>query len=119
MRKLLALSFVSVLCCVSICSAELETPEKLAPSEGVPGRGVRPMLRRFKANEEAQAIVSGEGQTCLGLYVFDADGNCVAKDDLTAPESSDDLNVRWIPHEAATYSVEVRNGGIFPNTYEF
>ena len=116
--RLLILSAAGVLLGVSIVSADLETPEKLAAVE-IPGLGARATLRRFKANEEAQAIVSGKGSTCLGLYVFDANGNCVAKDDLTAPESSDDLTVKWVPHEAAAYSVEVRNGGIMPNSYEF
>jgi hypothetical protein len=119
MRKLLGLSVVGVLIGVSIGSADLETPERQGPKIGIPGMGTRATFRRFKANEEAQAIVSGDGDTCLGLYVFDANGNCVARDDLTAPESSDDLTVKWVPHVAAEYSVEVRNGSTNPNAFEF
>jgi hypothetical protein len=104
---------------VSTTSAELETPEKLGPKTRISGMGVHSALRRFKANEAAQLIISGDGDTCLGVYVFDAHGNCVAKDDMTSPESSDDLTARWIPHEAAGFIVEVRNGGISPNGFEF
>jgi len=119
MRKLLALSLLGVLWCVSWGSADLVTPRKLGPPRELPGLGNHATLERFKGNEPAWIQVSGEADTCLGLYVFDADGNCVAKDDRTTPQSSDDLAVEWIPPDTATYSVEVRNGGTIKNAYEY
>src|SRR4051812_42675202 len=104
MRKLMAGSLLGVLLCVSMGSADLVTPRKLGGLERIPALGVRSTIERFKANEPASVVISGEGETCLGLYVFDGNGNCVAKDDFTSPHSSDDLAVNWIPPETAAYS---------------
>ena len=118
MRKLLAFSLLGVSLCVSLGDASLVTPRKLGDPERIAGLGVRATIERFKANERASAIVSGDGESCLGLYIFDAQGNCIAKDDVTAPQSSDDLTVEWFPAAAAAYSVEVRNAGIGVNQFE-
>lgn len=119
MRKLLVGSLLGMLLCVSIGSADLVAPRKFGAKENIPGLGIRSTIERFKANEPASVIISGDGDTCLGLYIFDGNGNCVAKDDFTSPHSSDDLAVEWIPPETAPYAIEVRNAGITFNAYEF
>lgn len=117
MRKLLAGSVLAILLCVSFSSAELVTPRKLGHAEAVAGMSVRATLEKFKPNERASVIVSGKGATCLGLYVFDAQGNCIAKDDVTPAQASDDLTVEWVPLESAC-SVEVRNFGNSANAFD-
>ena len=74
--------------------------------------------KTFKPNERALVIVSGNYQSCLGVYVFDSQGNCVAKDDTSDPQAADDLVTDWIPAEQARYSIEVRNAGMMPNSFQ-
>ena len=118
MRWTPALILAGSLLCVSLATADLITPSKLGPKVAIPGIGRRAISERFKANEPARAIVSGDGDTCLGLYIFDTHGNCVAKDDSTSPVSSDDLAVEWFPAGLHPYSVEVWNGGYLPSEFE-
>jgi hypothetical protein len=118
MRKILALSVLTALFCVSLGSADLVTPRKLDPNEKIAPMSVRSYVAAFKASERARAIVSGRGQTCMGLYVFDAQGNCLAKDDMTVPKVCDDLNVEWIPPVEGRCSVEIRNLGHDVNEYQ-
>src|SRR5689334_1162504 len=58
----------------------------------------------FKGGERACVIALGNGRTYLGLYVYDAHGNCIAWDDEGRPRSRpgqtstvDDLAVDWFP----------------------
>jgi hypothetical protein len=117
MRLTLMATLLALLVCVSFGSADRVEPKKFEPKEQILPMTARSYIAAFKADEPAEAIVSGNGQACLGLYVFDADGNCVAMDDWTAPQSCDDLGVQWIPNAAARYSVVVRNAGPDVNPY--
>jgi hypothetical protein len=55
----------------------------------------------------------------MGLYVFDSQGNCVAKDDLSSrPATADDLIVQWYPDEQDRYCVDLRNAGVDNNEYQ-
>jgi hypothetical protein len=66
--------------------------------------------------ERTCAIVAtnpGE-RAVLGLYAYDAHGNCVARDEFNEVGSKgrtafDQVSVEWFPQAAATYTVEVRN----------
>jgi hypothetical protein len=109
---------VAVLACVSLGNADLVFPRERQVKQDIPGLRLRSYIDTFKANERALVIVSGNYQSCLGVYVFDAQGNCVAKDDLSSPQTADDLATEWIPPEQARYSVEVRNAGVMPNSFE-
>jgi len=116
-RRLLGclLALVVLGLCVSLGSADLVTDRPPAEDQGVPPGGVRSYVETFKGNKRALVIASGKGDTCLGLYVFDAHGNCVAHDDLTTPQTSDDLAAEWFPAETARYDVEIYNGGTDKN----
>jgi hypothetical protein len=118
MRIVLAASLIAILACVSFSSADLVTPKKLGHGERILGMSTRATLEKFKADEWASVVVSGVGEACLGLYVFDARGNCVAHDDFTSPQASDDLTVEWIPADTTMFSVEVRNAGIGMDMYD-
>jgi hypothetical protein len=68
----------------------------------------------FVGTEKAAVACMGNHKTYLGLYVYDANGNCVAWDDLVATKGrspTDGLAVEWYPPETATYNVEVVNFG--------
>ena len=123
MRKLLPSCIAGVLLFVSLGSADLVTPRRLSSPELVHGMAVRSTIEKFKANEPVRIMVTGfqsesfQGETCLALYLFDAHGNCVAKDDRTSAQSSDKLAVVWVPPDANPCYVEVRNTGLTPNAY--
>lgn len=70
----------------------------------------------YASHKRACAIVSGDGRTYLGLYVFDRWGNCVARDDYTGSNAArDDLAVEWFPPDVGAYTVDVINFGRAPN----
>jgi hypothetical protein len=118
MRAKFAWSVLTILLGVSIATAGLVLPRQRDVDQRIDGHRLRGYIEAFKANERALVIVSGIGNTCLGLYVFDAQGNCIARDDLSDPQTADDLITEWIPIEQARYSIEVRNGGIASNEYQ-
>lgn len=118
MQKLLAGGLLGLLMCVAWSSAELVTPRPVEPKERIAGMSVRSYVEHFKENDRALVMASGDSSTCLAVYVFDGQGNCVAKDDLSFRDSTDDLAAEWIPPATARYSVEIRNGGIVPNVYQ-
>ena len=75
------------------------------------------IVERFEGQKRASAIVVGDGQTYLGIYVFDQWGNCVAKDDSSGSLAArDDLAVEWFPPEISTYTIDVCNFGRSTNT---
>lgn len=117
MRSILAFGLVALFLCVSVGSADLREPRLFQPEERIPPMSARSYFGLYKADEPAQAQVSGIGASCLGLYVFDADGNCVALDDVTTPQSCDELGVQWIANATGRYSVEVRNAGLDMTKY--
>jgi hypothetical protein len=72
----------------------------------------------FRGGERAGVVVSGNGSTQMGLYVYDEHGNCVGSDDQGGQGVYDDLAVVWFPPRTARYTIEVRNLGPLPNTFE-
>jgi hypothetical protein len=118
MRRKLIGTLFTVFLCVSLGSADLVLPRKRDLKQDIAGLRIRSYTDTFKPSERALVIVSGNYQSCLGLYVFDAQGNCVAKDDMSDPQAADDLVTEWIPAEQGRYSIEVRNAGIMPNSFQ-
>lgn len=118
MRTKLGWSLLTVLLGVSIAAAGLVLPRNRDVDQRIDGRRVRAYVEAFKANERALVIVSGSYNSCLSVYVFDAQGNCVAKDDMSDPQTADDLITEWIPLEQARYSIEVRNAGVASNEFQ-
>lgn len=118
MRVLLPSSLLAVLLCVSLGSADLVAPRKLEATPSITAFSARSTIESFKPNEGAKVILSGRtSDTILGLYVFDSQGNCVAKDDDTTPQNGVDLAVEWTPSDVAPYAVEVHNVGMNGNAY--
>lgn len=61
--------------------------------------------------ERSCVIASGQGASPLALYVFDAHGNCVARDEPVAARSGDDVAVEWFPATAGVFTIELCNAG--------
>lgn len=67
----------------------------------------------FVANELAEILVSGDGDTDLDLYVYDSNGNLIAKD----TDYSDDCYVRWVPAWTGRYTIRIVNRGPVYNRF--
>lgn len=67
----------------------------------------------FIANELAEILVSGDGDTDLDLYVYDSNGNLIAKD----TDYTDDCYVRWVPAWTGRFIVKIVNRGPVYNRY--
>lgn len=68
---------------------------------------------KFWGGQLAEILVSGDGDTDLDLYVFDENGNLIAKDD----DNTDDCYVRFIPKWTGSFKVVVKNLGNVYNRY--
>jgi hypothetical protein len=119
MGKVLPCCVVALFFFAALGSADLVTPRKAVDSQTIRGFTTRSTLERYKPNEGAMVILSGKlPSTVLNLYVFDAQGNCVAMDDRTTPQNSVDLSLEWVPAEQTPYFVEVRNAGLAGTQYD-
>ena len=67
----------------------------------------------FIADELAEILVSGDGDTDLDLYVYDSNGNLIEKD----TDYTDDCYVRWVPKWTGRFIVKIVNRGPIYNRY--
>jgi hypothetical protein len=67
----------------------------------------------FRAGELAFVVVSGDGDTDLDLYVYDANGNLIASDS----DPSDDCVVGFTPRWTGSFTIRIVNRGPFANRY--
>jgi hypothetical protein len=65
----------------------------------------------FVANKLAEFVLIGDGDTDIDVYVFDAQGNEVAKDEDPAEYGSDLCVCRWTPSEEQEYTIRIINRG--------
>lgn len=68
---------------------------------------------RFVGGRTAEVAVSGDGDTDLDLYVYDANGNLIGKD----ISYSDDCYVSWVPRWTGNFKIKVVNRGRIANRY--
>ena len=73
----------------------------------VNGRSYIDYTASFAANQLAEIFVSGDGDTDLDLYVYDSNGNLVAR----STDYSDDCYVCWIPAWTGRYIIRIVNRG--------
>lgn len=67
---------------------------------------------KFWANELAEVLVSGDGDTDLDLYVYDENGNLIASD----TDYTDDCYVRFFPAWTGLFRIKIVNrGGVYNN----
>jgi hypothetical protein len=117
MRPSLLCAPLALLVCVSLGDADLVVPRPYGREERVAPLSTRSYLAEFKTDEPAKVQLSGGGNSSLGLYVFDAHGNCLKWDDLTTPRACDELLLEWIPSAGGRCAVAVHNGGLDVNEY--
>lgn len=81
-------------------------------TDRVYGKDVNSYQVKFWANELAEVCVSGDGDTDLDLYVYDANGNLIGSDS----DYTDECVVRWVPAWTGNFVIKVVNrGAIFNN----
>jgi hypothetical protein len=105
------------------------SPATPTEKKAIPSRPLSPYYFSLmcNANERTCVIAHGSGRTPVGLYIYDAHGNCITRDepvlsggyavvsgDLEGPVAADDLQVEWFPPTSGYYTVEVRNEGLQP-----
>jgi hypothetical protein len=113
-----------LLCSVCLVLSVMGRSGECAPVKGpftgqgrvAPNRATT-VVETFKGGERACVVVTGDGSSYLGLYVYDADGNCIARDDAGDYRTRDDLAVEWFPQRDSRFAIEVRNLGGTTNTY--
>lgn len=79
----------------------------------VNGKSYMDYTASFIANELAEVLVSGDGDTDLDLYVYDSNGNLIAQDS----DYSDDCYVRWVPVWTGRYTIRIVNRGPVYNRF--
>lgn len=79
----------------------------------VNGKSYMDYTASFVANQLAEVLVSGDGDTDLDLYVYDSNGNLIASD----TDYSDDCYVRWVPAWTGRYTVRIVNRGPVYNRF--
>lgn len=67
----------------------------------------------YIAGQTAEVAVSGDGDTDLDLFIYDSNGNLIAKDN----DYSDDCYVRWCPRWTGRFVIKVVNRGGVANRY--
>ncbi|HEX4613099.1 MAG TPA: hypothetical protein VH092_33230 [Urbifossiella sp.] len=67
----------------------------------------------FRGGETARITVAGDGDTDLDLYIYDENGNLVAKDD----DNTDYCVATWTPRWTGKFTVRVVNRGGVYNQY--
>ena len=68
---------------------------------------------RFRGNETACVIVSGDGDTDLDLYIYDENGNLVESD----TDSLDQCVCSWVPKWTGSFKIKIKNLGKVYNRY--
>lgn len=68
---------------------------------------------RFRGLESAVVVLRGDGDTDLDLYVYDENGNLVARDD----DYSDGCVAAWTPLYSGVFTIRVKNRGSVYNRY--
>lgn len=69
--------------------------------------------QKFWADELAEILVSGDGDTDLDLYVYDENGNLIVSD----TDYTDDCYVRFYPRWTGTFRIKIVNRGGVYNRY--
>lgn len=68
---------------------------------------------KFAGNRLAEVFVSGDGDTDLDLYVYDANGNLIVYDN----DYTDDCYVCWTPAWTGSFTIKIKNRGNVYNRY--
>ena len=76
-------------------------------THNIPANGYSWITRTFYANSFCEAAVKGDGDTDLDLYIYDENGNLIAR----SVSYSDREYVSWRPSWTGTFKIKVVNRG--------
>lgn len=68
---------------------------------------------KFWANELAEVIVIGDGDTDLDVYIYDENGNCIVSD----TDYTDQCVCRWVPSWTGSFTIRIVNRGAVYNDF--
>src|SRR5476649_981125 len=107
--KAIAKIFVVVALIASTAVVSLAGPIRgpLVGTERVQARSTTVFYETFRAGESATISIAGDGDTDLDLYVYDANGNLIAR----AIGLTDRETVSFLPYVTSSFRIEVRNLG--------
>jgi hypothetical protein len=90
------------------------TVGRFARIDVAPAHGTVAWNMTFRGNETTRIRISGDGDTCLELRVYNQFGKLVISDTVGF---GDDRGVLVFPFKTAEYKIEVRNIGRVPNRF--
>lgn len=67
----------------------------------------------FRGNQQAEVLISGDGDTDLDLFIYDEYGNEICR----SVSSDDDEYCAWYPRFTGPFSVKIKNLGSVYNEY--
>ncbi len=118
MKKLMNLSLA--VAAVVIAQVALNTRASAEPVGGatcrttsVSAHTTDEFTARFYGGESAAVTVSGDYDTDLDLYLYDENGNLIAKDD----DNTDQCVVRFRPNWTGPFTIRIVNRGSVYNHY--
>lgn len=82
-------------------------------SDRVAAHGTDEWTISFRAGEEAEVGLKGDGTTDVDVHVYDSDGNLVAYDD----DDGDVCLAKWVPTYSGQFSIHVINRSGVYNDY--
>lgn len=89
------------------------THDYLTTSETIRAGATDSYTIEFRGGELALAMVTGDGDTDLDLFIYDAEGNLVDSD----TDDVDECLCSWVPARTAPYTIIVKNYGKVYNCY--
>jgi len=116
-KTLKTLAFVAVLGLAATLTPTAEAGHPDGPGlikASVAARGANYHRITFLAGEVAVVGLTGDGDTDLDLYVYDANGNLVVYNE----NDHDDAMVRFVPRRTQTFTIKVVNRGRVYNEYD-
>jgi hypothetical protein len=113
--KAIAKIFVVVLLLGATSAASFASPVRgpLSDTARCPANRTIFYNEVFRGGENATVSIVGDGDTDLDLYVYDANGNLIAR----AVGLSDRETISFFPFQTGTFRIEVRNLGNVWNQY--
>jgi len=117
MKKLAAIAMTMVILTFSVVAPSLASPvggPQILSNRIVGAYSSRTFTVTLRGGETTSIGVSGDGDTDIDLYVYDALGNLIAEDD----DSTDECRVRVIVYRTSSFTIKVVNRGGLSNEFD-
>jgi hypothetical protein len=117
MKKLTAMALTMIILTFSFVAPSFASPvggPQILSNRIVGAYSSRTFTVTLRGGEATSIGVSGDGDTDLDLYVYDALGNLIAADD----DSTDECRARIIVYRTGSFTIKVVNHGALPNEFD-